>query len=114
MRMSNPDEIKVTPSSGNVFEDMGLPDADERLAKAQVAYLISSIIKERGLTQTEAARILGTEQARISSLMRGRLTGFTLDRLFNFLTKLDRNIEVKVTRKPAGQPHGRVFVHTPV
>ena len=109
--MSNTDEIGVIPSGGNVFEDMGLPNADERLAKAQVAYLISSIIKERGLTQTEAARVLRTEQARVSSLARGQLSGFTLDRLFSFLTKLDRDVEVKVTRKPARQPRGRVFVH---
>ena len=112
--MSNLDEIAVTRGSGNVFEDLGLPNADERLAKAQIAHLINSAIRERGLTQGEAARILGIDQPNVSRLIRGRLAGFSLDRLFHFLTRLDLNVEVTVTRKSERQAHGTILVHTAV
>lgn len=108
--MSELEGIKVTRSSGNVFEDMGLPDADEALAKAKVAYMVNSAIKERGRTQIEAAAVLGIDQPNVSRLMRGRLAGFSLERLFHFLTLLDLNVEVNVTRKAEDQPRGTVLV----
>jgi predicted XRE-type DNA-binding protein len=110
--MSDVDEIAVTRSSGNVFEDLGLPNPDERLAKAQIAYLINTTIKERQLTQEEAAAVLGIDQPNVSRLARGRLAGFSLERLFHFLTLLDLNVEVNVTRKAENQARGVVLVHT--
>jgi predicted XRE-type DNA-binding protein len=104
------EEIKVTRSSGNVFADLGLPDADEALAKADLAYTINKTIKARGLTQEEAARILEIDQPNVSRLSRGRLSGFSLDRLFHLLTLLDLNVEVNVTKKSEDQAHGRVMV----
>jgi len=111
MKMSDLEEIKVTRSSGNVFEDMGLLDADEALAKAKVAYTVNRAIKERGLTQIETAAVLGIDQPNVSRLMRGRLAGFSLERLFHFLTLLDLNVEVNVTRKAENQARGIVSVH---
>lgn len=108
--MSSGEEFKVTRSSGNVFADMGLPDADDALAKAKVAYVINSLIKERKLTQAKAGEILGLDQANVSRLMCGRLTGFSLDRLFRFLTALGMDVEVTVKPKPNTRARGEMMV----
>ncbi len=79
--MSNPQEITVTRSTGNGFEDLSIPNAHERLATAQIAYLINSAIKELGLTQEETARILGIDPPNVSRLTRGKLAGFSQERL---------------------------------
>lgn len=105
-----PEDIEVTPSSGNVYEDLGFEDADEMALKSDIAYIISTIIQSRGLTQAEAAEILGVNQPKISALVRGRLSGFSLDRLFRFLTALDRDVEVSITPKIADFPRGRLKV----
>ncbi|MBI4491686.1 MAG: XRE family transcriptional regulator [Chloroflexi bacterium] len=104
--MSDREKIEVTESSGNVFEDLGLPDAEEHLAKADIGMLIYDAIRERGLSQRQAARVLGLDQANISRLMNGRLSGFSLDRLFRFLNALDMDVEVTVRKKPERASHG--------
>jgi predicted XRE-type DNA-binding protein len=83
------DDTKVTEGSGNVFADLGLPDAGELLVKADLAIEIGRVIDPRGLPQSEAVRILRTSQPRISDLRRGKLEGFTIDRLLRFLNALD-------------------------
>jgi predicted XRE-type DNA-binding protein len=91
----------IHTSSGNVFADLGLPDAPELLAKADLAIEIGRVLDERGLSQAEAARLLRTSQPRISDLRRGRLEGFTLDRLVRFLNALDQDVEMRVRPKQA-------------
>lgn len=83
-------------SSGNVFEDLGLAPATELQAKADLAYEISRTIEDRGLTQAEAAEILGVDQPKVSALVRGRLTGFSMERLYRFLIALGKEIEIVV------------------
>jgi predicted XRE-type DNA-binding protein len=95
------DESVIHASSGNVFADLGLPDAPELLAKADLAIEIGRMLDERGLSQAEAAKLLRTSQPRISDLRRGRLEGFTLDRLVRFLNSLDQDVEVRVRPKQA-------------
>lgn len=90
------EDMTVTESSGNVFADLGLPDAEERLFKAQIASRICDIIRERGLLQEQAAEILGINQPKVSALTRGRLDGFSTDRLFHFLNALDQDIEIVI------------------
>jgi predicted XRE-type DNA-binding protein len=89
-------KIEVHSSSGNVFADLGLPNADELLIKAQLADQISDLISERNLTQIEAAKILGLDQPKISALMRGRLAGFSTERLFRLLNSLGQDVEIRV------------------
>lgn len=96
------DDSVVRASSGNVFADLGLPDAPELLAKADLAIEIGRVLDARGLSQAEAARLLHTSQPRISDLRRGRLEGFTLDRLVRFLNALDQDVEMRVRPKQAG------------
>jgi predicted XRE-type DNA-binding protein len=100
--MSAADEIEVTESSGNVFADLGLPDADELYAKSLLSILIARTIRDRGITQTEAARLLGTTQPKISDLFRGRLSGFSLERLFRFLNALGKSVRIQVSE--SGSP----------
>lgn len=92
-------KTEVQKGSANVFADLGLPEAGAELAKAELARQISHILDERGLTQTQAAEILGVDQAKVSVLVRGKLAGFSTDRLFKFLNALDRDVEIVVRPK---------------
>ena len=102
--------IEYEQSSGNVFKDLGLPNPDERLAKARLASMIYDIIEERRLTQVEAARILGISQPKVSALRNGRLAGFSIERLFSFLRKLDRDIEIVVRERPKDKPPAEISI----
>jgi predicted XRE-type DNA-binding protein len=94
-------EVRFTRSSGNVFADMGRPNADEQLAKAQVAARIARVISERDMTQAEMATMLGVTQPQISALMRGRWEGISLDKLFRLLKALDIDVSITLTPKQA-------------
>lgn len=104
-------EISVTKSSGNVFADLGLPHADEALTKAEPARTIGAAIAERRVTQIQAAELLGIDQPNVSALLRGRLTGFSIDRLLRFLTALDQDVEIVVKAKPPAHQRGQITVH---
>jgi predicted XRE-type DNA-binding protein len=82
--------------SNNVFADLGFPDAEEMMAKAVLAHRIRRAIDERRLTQAEAAKVIGVDQPKISALRRGRLSGFSLERLLRFLVLLGRDVEIVV------------------
>jgi predicted XRE-type DNA-binding protein len=101
--------IKVVKSSGNVFADLGLPDSNELLLKAQIASEIARTLRERGLTQAEAGQLIGVDQAKVSALLRGRLNDFSVDRLIRFVTLLGRDIEFRISR-PHKRRAGRVKV----
>lgn len=101
---------KIEESSGNVFADLGLPDAEELESKAQLAYRITEIIRGRHLTQAEAAELLGATQPIVSKLMNGQLHGFSLERLVRFLNALDRDVEIIVKRRPRSRDRGRTKV----
>jgi predicted XRE-type DNA-binding protein len=91
-------ERKSEESCGNVFADLGVENAEEELAKAKMAHAISRIIKERDLTQTEAAKLLKTDQARISQVVNGRVGAMTYDRLLRFLNALDYTVRFEIVR----------------
>lgn len=87
--------------SGNVFADIGLPNSKQELLKAKLTVEIYKLLKQRGVTQTEAAKLLGTTQAQISALMRCKPVSVSVGRLMEFLNVLGQDIEVRV--KPAGR-----------
>jgi len=99
--------IKAKTLSDNVevvrtehpFED--LPNGSERLAKVKLAYKINKVIKKRGLTQKSAAKLLGITQPEISNLRKGRLSGFTFDRIYRCLAALEMDIEITVKKHSA-------------
>ena len=86
----------VTPGSGNVFEDIGLPDAAGALFKAELTYQISRRIKALGLTQSQAGVRLGLSQPDVSRLMKGRRSGFSTDRLLALVIALDLDVDIVV------------------
>src|SRR3972149_3756098 len=90
-------------SSGNVFADLGLRNPEVLLAKADLVYEISRTIEARGLTQAEAAEILGIDQPKVSALVRGRLDGFSMERLFRYLNALGKDIEIVVRQASGGK-----------
>ena len=94
---STKEKAEHTRSSGNVFADLGLPDADERVLKAQLAIQIRRFIEAKGWTQTEAAEAVGLDQPKVSHLLRGRLAGFSVDRLLNILNRLGHSVEVRIS-----------------
>lgn len=93
------DEInsRVTPSSGNVFADLGLPAQEKDMLKVQIAMAISAAIEKRKLTQVEAAKIINADQPKISALLRGRLKSFKVERLITYLVLLGRDIDIKIS-----------------
>jgi predicted XRE-type DNA-binding protein len=99
-----------TPSSGNVFADLNLPQADDLLANAELAAKIIAEIQRRRLTQTQAAATLGVDQPKISALKQGKLSGFSIERLMRFLLLLGRDIEITVKGKSRSGSIARVRV----
>jgi predicted XRE-type DNA-binding protein len=98
-------------SSGNVFADLGLDAPEEALAKAELTAKISEIIEAKGLTQAAAAKVLGIDQPKVSALLRGKLTGFSTERLIKFLNALGRDVEIVVKdRSRRGPGHLQVVL----
>jgi predicted XRE-type DNA-binding protein len=92
-------ETTVVHSSGNVFSDLGLPRPEERLAKAKLASAIQDAIDVRGLTQVQAAELMGIDQPKVSKIVRGRLSEFSTERLLNFLIRLGIDIDIVIHTK---------------
>jgi predicted XRE-type DNA-binding protein len=108
MQPAGREEATVTPSSGNVFADLGLRDADELLAKADLAHAIQQPIQARGLSQRAAAHRLGVAQPDLSNLYRGRIEGFSMERLYGLVTALGQDIRIVVQPKPRSRSHARL------
>ena len=96
--------------SGNVFEDLGHPRAAEALAKAELARKIAQLIAKRRLTQAAAADLLNVDQPKVSALVRGRLAGFSLDRLVRFLVQLDSDVEIVVRPRSRAMNRAKIMV----
>ncbi len=107
---SKRDENAVMDGSGNVFSDLGVPEPEEELAKAQLASHIREAIRRRKLTQAAAAALVGLDQPKISALINGRLTGFSSDRLLRCLTALGQDVEIVVTTSGKSRDRGRLRV----
>jgi predicted XRE-type DNA-binding protein len=100
----------VIEGSGNVFADLGFEDPTLELAKAVLAHSIARVIESRRLTQTQAADLTGLDQPKISSILRGRLGGFSIERLVRTLTALGQDVEITV-RDPKHGEVGHVTVN---
>ncbi len=89
-------KVKFEESSGNVFADLDLPDAEELHLKATLGFAVFQIIEARELTQAEAAKILGVKQPEISRLKKGKFNHYSVERLLTFLTRLNHGIEIHI------------------
>ncbi len=101
---------EVIRGTGNVFADLGYPDAAERQAKLRLAYALNQVLEQRKLTQAEAARVLGVTQPKVSALRHYKLAGFSVERLMTLLTALDQDVEIVIKRKPRSRRAARISV----
>ena len=99
----------VERGRGNVFADLGHPEADAHLLKAELVSRIDAIVRQRGITQTEAGRLLGLSQPDVSRLLRGDFREYSLERLFRLLTALGRDIDI-VIRQPRWAAGGKLRI----
>ena len=88
--------LEKHPSSGNVFADLGLPDAEEHLVKAGLVAKIAAIIRQRGMNQTTAAQAMGIDQPKVSAMLTGQFRGYSVERLMRFLVALGQDVEIVV------------------
>ena len=107
--MSKKDDARIEPGSGNVFADLGRPDAETHLLKAELVARIDQIIRERRLTQARAAELLGISQPDVSRLLRGNFRDYSVERLLRLMTILGRDVEI-VIRKPRARRPGRLSI----
>jgi predicted XRE-type DNA-binding protein len=109
-RRAKEEHIEIEAGSGNVFEDLGLPDASERLAKAELARVIRNIVKDKNWTQRRAADVLGIAPPDVSDLMRGKLARFSQERLERFLNALGMDVHIRVGPRAAGKKQASITV----
>jgi predicted XRE-type DNA-binding protein len=101
-------EIVHEEGSGNVYADLGLPDAEERLARSKLGFHVYKLLAERKLTQREIAALLGIRQPEVSHLMNGHFNRFTTDKLLDFLKRLDRKVTIQISPHHPGEPYQEV------
>jgi predicted XRE-type DNA-binding protein len=100
--------IRFEEGSGNIFADLGLKNADQLLARAQIGFHVFHILEDQKLKQREIAEILGIAQPEVSHLMNGHFSRFTTDKLLDFLKRLDRKVTIEVSRHREGEPYQQV------
>ena len=88
--------LKREPSTGNVFADLGMPEAGEHLIKAGLVVKIDRAIRQRHLTQTAAAQLMGIDQPKVSAMLAGQFRGYSVERLMRFLVALGHDVEIVV------------------
>ena len=101
-------KIEFEESSGNIFADLGLPDADELFARAQIGFFVFKILADKKLKQREIARVLGIAQPDVSHLMNGHFSRFTTDKLLDFLKRLDQKVTIQISHHREGEPYQEV------
>jgi predicted XRE-type DNA-binding protein len=97
---------EITRGSGNVFADLGLPDAEELQTKLRLAYALNAVIDRARLSQTAAAMRLGLNQPKVSALRNTKLEGLSVERLMTLLTTLDQDVEIAIRKKPRSRAAG--------
>lgn len=100
----------ITRGTTNVFADLGFPNAAERQTKTRLAFAINELLKSRRLKQREAAELLGIPQPKVSAIKNYRLDNISVERLMEFLTALDQNVEIRIRARATKGKGGRISV----
>jgi predicted XRE-type DNA-binding protein len=108
--MAKSNNSVVTPGSGNVFADMGLPNAEELGTKVRLAASVNAILARRKLTQAAAARVLGVNQPKVSALKGYKLQGFSVERLMHFANLLEHDVVIEIRPRAKAKGVGYVRV----
>ncbi|MTJ09446.1 XRE family transcriptional regulator [Anabaena sp. UHCC 0204] len=102
--------LDYTISSGNIFQDLGFANAEEKLAKVKLASVIADILEQQQITTQQAAQLLGLEIEKVNNLNNGILKDFTIENLLTYLIKLGQNIEIMVTNQQAETSQPKINV----
>jgi predicted XRE-type DNA-binding protein len=102
-------KIEFEKSSGNVFADLGLEDSDELIARAKIGVCVLKVLHDRKLKQREIADVLGIAQSDVSHLMNGHFSRFTIDKLLDFLRRLDQKVTIQVSPHHKGESYHEVI-----
>ncbi|MFN7499845.1 MAG: helix-turn-helix domain-containing protein [Dolichospermum sp.] len=102
--------LDYTTSSGNIFQDLGFDNAEEKLAKVKLASVIADILEQQQITPQQAAQILGLELEQINNLTNGILKDFTIENLLSYLIKLGQNVEIMVTNQQPDKSQPKINV----
>lgn len=108
MKSNGDTGIEFEEGSGNVYADLGLADADERLSRAKLGYHVYKLLVDRQLKQREIATLLGIKQPEVSHLMNGHFNRFTTDKLLDFLKRLDRKVTIRISPRQPDEPYQEV------
>jgi len=108
MKANNQRGIEFEAGSGNVFADLGLDDADDLFARAQLGFHVYKYLKEKGLKQREIAKLLSIAQPDVSHLMNGHFSRFTTDKLLDFLKQLDKKVTIQISQRKRGEPYQEI------
>lgn len=101
---------EIENGSTNVYADIGIPDAEEMLVKAQLATKIAEIIKHRRMTQVQAAELLGMPQPKLSNMLRGQFRGISEAKMLEYLTRLGRDVQIVIKTATKTRKTGHVSV----
>jgi predicted XRE-type DNA-binding protein len=104
-------KVKVEVGGPNIFADLGLPDADTHFLKAQIVSEIYRLTKERKLTQSDAGKRMGISQPEVSRMFKGNFREYSIERLMEFVTSFDRDVEIVVKPHKKGSKAGRITFH---
>lgn len=102
--------LKVNYTAGSAFHALGLPDTDDLVVKSELVICIERIIRNRKLTQVEAAALLGMDQPKVSAMLRGKLDRFSIERLIRALRDLGQDVRLSVVPASGRKPRGRLVV----
>jgi predicted XRE-type DNA-binding protein len=100
----------IIHGTGNVFADLGFPDAAERQAKLRLAYALNQLLDAQPVSQAATAKAIGLTQPKVSALRNYKLAGFSVERLMNLLTAMDQDVEIVIRKKPRSRKAGRITV----
>jgi predicted XRE-type DNA-binding protein len=106
--MTDTTHIKFEEGSGNIFADLGMEDAEERLVRAQLGFHVVTLLKNRDLKQKDAAVLLDISQPDVSHLLNGHFSRFTTDKLLDFLKRLEQKVKIEISPHHAGEPYQSV------
>jgi len=108
MSDSSQADMEYEEGSGNVFADLGLEDADELYARAQLGFHVHKLLTARKLKQREIASLLAIKQPEVSHLMNGHFSRFTTDKLLEFLKRLDQTVTIRIRPHRPGEPYQEI------
>jgi predicted XRE-type DNA-binding protein len=104
--MTETEVVEITEGSTNVYADLGMPNAEEMLAKARLVVKIAEIIRSRGWTQQQAAKVIGISQPRLSKMLRGQFRGISEAKMLEGIVRLGRDVRIVVGPARAGNKDG--------